>query len=139
MIKDYLEDLKTNDNLKNRVLDYYIDMEYDSFDDLLNDMEDLQSYGCISGMIGDLIYYEDTKKFYNDYKQEINDMVANQMRNTGLSMEELFGDKYDKYDPLILDASNQNLLAWFGFEETAYSLYENIKDKIRDNKKDYEY
>lgn len=139
MIKDYLEDLKTNDNLKNRVLDYYIDMEYDSFDDLLNDMEDLQSYGCISGMIGDLIYYEDTKRFYNDYKQEINDMVANQMRNTGLSMEELFGDKYDKYDPLILDVSNQNLLAWFGFEETAYNLYENIKDKIRDNENDYEY
>jgi hypothetical protein len=31
----------------------------------------------------------------------------------------LFGDKWDKTDPLARDSGNQNLLAWFGFEETA--------------------
>jgi hypothetical protein len=30
-----------------------------------------------------------------------------------------FGDKYDEEDVLGRDAYNMNLLAWFGFEETA--------------------
>jgi len=34
----------------------------------------------------------------------------------------LFGDKWDKSDPFADDTNNQNLLAWFGFEETARRL-----------------
>lgn len=38
------------------------------------------------------------------------------------SPEEIFGDKWDKEDPLALSTMNQNLLAWFAFEETAFEL-----------------
>ena len=31
----------------------------------------------------------------------------------------LFGDKWETDDPMALATFNQNLLAWFGFEETA--------------------
>ena len=63
--------------LTNCVLDYYIDesAEYDSTDDLLTSMEELQQYGCISGMIGELIYYDDTEKFFDNYKEEILEML----------------------------------------------------------------
>ena len=37
-------------------------------------------------------------------------------------MAELFGDKWNNDDPLALDAMNQNLLAWFGFETVASNL-----------------
>lgn len=102
-------------------------------------MEDLQRYGCVSGMIGELIYYDDTTKFFDEYKEEINEMLSNVIEGTGCSMEELFGDKFDKEDPLVIDYSNKNLLAWFGFEETVNNLYENIYEKLKNNNLDYEY
>ena len=137
-INDFLEGLKGYNNLKNYVLDYYIGNDYEDYDSLIRDMEDLQSYGCISGMIGSLIYYDYTTKFFDKYKEEINDMLKDTLWGTGLSMEELFGDKYDRDDPLVLDYSNKNLLAWYGFEETSNNLYEQIKEKYKSEDLEYE-
>ena len=127
-IKEYLDGLRDGNKLKDYVIDYYID-DYDSYEDdesFIRGMKDLQKYGCVSGMINALIYYDDTNKFYDKYKNEINELLGNLIERTGLSMQELFGDKFDNEDPLILDFSNKNLLAWFGFEEMANSLYEQI-------------
>ncbi len=134
MIKEILENLKSNNRLTNRVLDYYID-ESDNYnaDDMLQRMEELQKYGCVSGMINELIYYDDTTKFFDEYVDEINDTLSEVMENTGCSMEELFGDKFDKSDPLITGCYNKNLLAWFVFEETSYQLYNQIYDKLKNN------
>ena len=50
------------------------------------------------------------------------------MNGTGLySPTELFGDKWDKEDPLAQDDFNQNLLAWFGFEETLRNIGYNFE------------
>ena len=130
-INDILEDLKGQNELKNHVLDYYINNDYGDYDSLIKDMEDLQQYGCISGMVNELIYYDDTSKFFDKYKNDINEMLKDTLCCTGLSIEELFGDKYDKGDPLFLDYLNKNLLAWFGFEETSRNIYEQLKDKTK--------
>lgn len=130
-INDILEDLKEYNELKNHVLDYYINNDYGNYDSLIKDMEDLQQYGCISGMVNELIYYDDTSKFFDKYKNDINEILKDTLCGTGLSIEELFGDKYDKGDPLFLDYLNKNLLAWFGFEETSRNIYEQLKDKTK--------
>lgn len=90
-------------------------------------IEDLLSHGCVSGMEGSLIYYTDTTKFYNKYNDEINELLYEMLSETGYkSPAELFGDKWEDEDPLAKEDLNQNLLAWFGFEETvkkvAYQL-----------------
>lgn len=139
MINKSLENLKGYNNLKNNVLDYYINNNYENVEELLRDMEDLQKYGCISGMIGSLIYYDDTNKFYDENKEEINEILADVINGTGLSMEELFGDKFDKDDPLVIDYSNKNLLAWFGFEETSNRLYDEIVEKVKNNNFEFSY
>lgn len=139
MINEFLEDLKGSNKLTNHVIDYYMDREYESSDELLKSMEDLQQYGCISGIINELIYYDDTTKFFDKYKEEINELLSNLIDGTGLSMQELFGDKFDNDDPLIVDYNNKNLLAWFGFEETVNNLYECIREKLKNNNLDYEY
>ena len=139
MINEFLEDLKGSNKLTNHVIDYYMDREYESSDELLKSMEDLQQYGCISGIINELIYYDDTTKFFDKYKEEINELLSNLIDGTGLSMQELFGDKFDNDDPLIVDYNNKNLLAWFGFEETVNNLYERISEKLKNNNLDYEY
>lgn len=141
VIKEYLEELKDGNKLKDYVIDYYID-DYDNYSDdesFIKGMEDLQRFGCVSGMIHSLIYYDDTNKFYDDYKVEINELLSEQISQTGLSMNELFGKKFDKEDPLILEYSNKNLLAWFGFEETAYSIYEKVLENLKNKDSEFAY
>jgi hypothetical protein len=86
-------------------------------------LKDLFYGGCQSGMVGHLIYYHDTVKFYKRHAREIDAMLQELMADTGLnSPQALFGDKWDADDPFARDHVNQNLLAWFGFEETARKL-----------------
>lgn len=107
--------------------------------------EDLQYGGCISGMVGELIYYSDTVAFFKKYKKEIYALVDDFCSNTGESIQDFFGhannfplDKNELrnysfsggIDGLIRsnkDIADQimNWLAWFGFEETAYRMYSN--------------
>ena len=65
-----------------------------------------------SGVVGELIYYSDTVRFYKQYRREINALLYELMDGTGLyAPSKLFGDKWDKEDPLAQDDINQNLLA----------------------------
>ena len=138
MVEEYLEELKNGNDLNDCVLDYYIDRKYSNPDELIRDMEDLQRYGCVSGMITDLIYYDDTNKFYDNYKDDINELLSDLLDGSGLSIQEFFGKNFDNDDPLILNFSNKNLLAWFGFEESSYRIYEEIKEKMKYSDFNYE-
>ena len=82
-------------------------------------LSDLFYGGCQSGYVSELIYYTDTVKFYNKYQREIDQMLQEMLDNCGCSISELFGSNWDDSDPLARDKFNQNLLAWFGFEEMA--------------------
>lgn len=83
----------------------------------------MQYGGCQSGMVGPLIYYSDTIAFYKKYKIEIKELLKETMDSIGCkSPAELFGDKWEQEDFWAEDTQNQNLLAWFGFEETAYQI-----------------
>ena len=56
------------------------------------------------------------------------------MNGTGIyTMKELFGDRWELEDPLALENHNQNLLAWFGFEEALRNVgrqFESLGDYI---------
>lgn len=85
-------------------------------------LNDLLSNGCQSGMIGELIYYNDTVKFFKTHKTEIKELLKNMLTECGCAASELFRDKWDNDDMFCEEQQNQNLLAWFGFEETARIL-----------------
>ena len=124
---------KSDSPLFKRVCNYVIS-EWGNYSDKTNIFKDVLYYGCQSGTVGFLIYYSDTVRFYKQYRQEIDDLLYEEMDGTGLySPTELFGDKWDKEDPLGRDDYNQNLLAWFGFEETLRKLgyeFEQLQDAI---------
>ena len=86
--------------------------------------KDLEYGGCQSGMVGKLIYYTDTVRFYKKHADEIDALLQELLDSTGNSIQELFGEKWDETDPLGRGRLNQNLLAWFGFEETARRIAE---------------
>ena len=119
--------------LQRRVCNYVID-EWSNYDDKKNIFTDVLYHGCQSGMVGFLIWYSDTVRFYKQYKSEIDDMLYELMSETGIySLPELFGKKWDKEDPLGNSDFNMNLLAWFGFEETLRKIgykFEQLQEYI---------
>lgn len=136
MIKEYLEEFRNGDDLNDYVIDYYIDNYKDcDIEDVLLEMENLMNYGCVSGMIPNLISCRNTNKFYDKYKDDINAIIS----RTGMSMEEIFGDQFDKEDPLILNITNKNLLAWFGFEFTSNQIYNKLYEQVKSNPYEYSY
>lgn len=117
-----LEEMKSEESnkLTIRVIESLIDQGEENVKSYI---EDLMQHGCVSGMVGELIYYSDTLKFYEDYKQEIKSMLKEAMDETGFkSPAELFGDKWDDEDYFAEETQNQNLLAWFGYEETVRKI-----------------
>lgn len=86
---------------------------------------DLMQGGCVSGMVGHLIYYHDTIRFYRTYRNDIEALLSDTCSNIGESPSSLFNRAgWDNDDPLARDTNNQNILAWFGFEEAARQLME---------------
>lgn len=77
-------------------------------DDIATFFADLLSHGCQSGMIGTLIYYHDTHKFYDKYYEKIEELRY--------ELEEAFGE------PLKPQGDLKNWYAWLGFEETARKI-----------------
>ena len=123
----------TDNKLTKNVCNYVIDKWHD-YDSKKAIFTDVLNYGCQSGIVGSLIYYSDTMKYFEKYREEIASLVYDLMVGTGLySLKELFGDKYDESDPLLQDYTNQNLLAWYGFEETLRNIgmqFEELQDCI---------
>jgi len=112
--------VETTNKLILRVIDSLLDREENEIEGYI---EDLMQHGCQSGMVGELIYYHDTVKFYEEFKTEIKVMLKEMMDETGFkSPQELFGDKWDNEDYFAEDTLNQNLLAWFAYEETVKQI-----------------
>jgi len=87
------------------------------------------NFGCQTGIVPELVYYTDTTAFYRKHKEEINDLLYKTMFSIGTyDPVNLFGENWDKEDPLCKDDFNQNLLAWFGFEETLRQLAYNFEE-----------
>ena len=84
--------------------------------DLVAHIKDVLQYGCINGTVSNMIYYSDTLKFYEDYKEEI----AHLLSSEGFKPSDL--KDFDNEDPFILETYNKNLLAWFGYEQTLCQL-----------------
>lgn len=107
------------------VLDYLVNEYRNDPDNYF--IKDLQTSGCSSGMVSELISYCDTLNFYKKYQYNINELLSEILTDTGVSMSGLFGEKFDTEDPLFLEQNNQNLLAWFGFEQTVNIINDEIE------------
>ena len=84
-----------------------------------------------SGIIPELIYYSDTTKWYNKHKNEIRMMLREAMMNYGTNNPaDLFGRNWDQDDPFLEDTPNQNLMAWFSFEESAREIADRLGYEI---------
>ena len=97
-------------------------------------IKDVLQYGCQAGTVSGLISYNDTTSFFERHKKEIIGMLREIMRGEGIkSPAEIFGASWDDEDYFCEDIYNQNLLAWFGYEETlrkVASVFEEFDEYI---------
>jgi hypothetical protein len=111
-MKNYKKQLKkiiekTDNNLIKHVGNYILE-DYSTNDEIKGFFEDLSHGGCASGMIGGLIYYNETSDFFIKFQDEIEELKE--------ELEDSIGE------PLKIKGRITNWLAWFGFEETARNL-----------------
>lgn len=119
---------ETNNKLTKHVCDWVVG-RWGDYDNKKSIFSEVLNYGCQSGIVGELIYYSDTLRFYKRYRDEINELLYDCFNEMGVySPADLFGKKWDKEDMLALETNNQNLLAWFGFEETLRNIAYNFDE-----------
>lgn len=80
---------------------YEVEQIGDFFSDLLN-------YGCVSGMVGSLIYYHDTHAFFDRHYAEIEEIRHS------------FTDQ--DIHPVAINDDLKNFYAWMAFEEVAHQM-----------------
>ena len=103
-----LKNMKEESKLISEVVDIILDNieDYDAPEDYF---ENVLNHGCASGVVPELITYEDTEKFFDRHVDEIFDLL-NEVREYGEIKFEL----------------NRNNLAWFAFEETLNRIYNDL-------------
>jgi hypothetical protein len=96
----------------------------DSYDGAIRAVaRDVLHGGCASGTVGHLIYTRDCVRFYKTHRAQILRTLQDMLDDMdSTSPAELFGDKWDGSDHFAQEDANQNLLAWFGFEEACRAL-----------------
>ena len=75
--------------------------------------------GCVSGVVQDLIYYDDTVAFNDQHEDEIWDMLYEYANNTGDSVMHMIS-KMNGNIASMMQLKNQ--LTWWAVEEVCYEL-----------------
>ena len=99
--------------LKKAVLESLIDkaQEFETNEEIITMVNNILTYGCASGIVSDMIYYNDTESFFDTHSEEIFDLL-NESIAEGLT------------DANNMDFSKNNL-SWWAYEViTSQILYE---------------
>ena len=116
-IKNYLESRKENSSiLECEVIDIILNHEDEGLESFISN---ILNYGCVSGIVSELIYYYQTEEFFNIFKDEINDLAHS------LS-EDIYGNPFELYHNLNGGCS-KNSLSWFAFEEITRMLADELE------------
>ena len=91
---------------------------------------DVATHGCSGGTISDLIYYEDTVKFYDDHQEEIWEELRNMSENMGFSIPFILSD-FKGAKNVDSDHTFKNLLAWWICEHVAQRISNEREDGSR--------
>ena len=105
-----------NDRLSKRVINDLLATGLSTLE-LKDHIIDITKYGCISGIVSSLVYYSDTVRFFNCYRQEILTMLTDPDKNV------YFDDTY-WIDHTKYSVPEKNSLTWFAYENTVYRIAE---------------
>jgi hypothetical protein len=105
---------------------YEVDTDLERVKARLNDVD----YGLSCGVVGSLSHYDETTRFFKRHRRGINELLSETLRGLGEPhLCGVFGKKWDEKDPLALEKFNQNLLAWFAYEEIAEQMRNHLEER----------
>ena len=100
--------------LKHEVVEIILDQVSELDDsEILSAVEEIVTHGCATGVVPALITYDDTDKFFNNYADEIFELVED-MKQEGI------------IDMNSFELSKNNL-AWLAFETIAQEIYNELE------------
>jgi hypothetical protein len=108
-INNMLENLYGESELKDNVIDILLD-HIEDYEEPKGFLEDIMNYGCISGTVPELIYYNETKCFFIKHMEEIFD-IYNQLKDN-------LSDDFEV---------NANNLSWLAFEYMVSEIYNEVE------------
>ena len=112
----------TNNELKNKLQDIadqkentiekQVALEALESDDIKHFFEGLFNSGCVSGWVNSLVWYSDIHAFFDTHYDQIEELRE--------ECEDGIGE------PLKIKGDLKNFFAWFGFEQTAYNMAQEL-------------
>ena len=82
-------------------------------DNYKDDLNDIAKHGCASAAVSGLVYYHDTVKLYDQFSEELHEMLAEYMDDVGGDLPKSF------YEDLKTDHTFKNWMVWFVAETIA--------------------
>ena len=128
-VQEILNNLSSVDAMHKWVIEDVLDDDIegysgDTMDEKLKArLNEITEHGCQSGTVGSLIYYTDTVQFFNDFYDEIYDMVESIGADSILEMLE---QKCEKIDIIMGADTVKNYLAWMAYEEVCFLVAEEL-------------
>ena len=107
----FVEYAEVQNELTQAVMEDILEDVENDVDDVKRRMEEVLQYGCVSGTVGSLIYYNDTHKFFDYHYSDIME-IAEELE------EECGAPVYNSSK-----GDMKNFYAWLGYEETVRKIY----------------
>ena len=104
-----------NEGLRKEVAEIIVDMLSENADneEVVTTLDNINTYGCASGIVPALMYYSDTRAFFDRHADEIFELIEN-MAEEGV------------IDKNRLELSKNNL-AWTAFELIAWEIRDELE------------
>lgn len=123
-LQEAIDDFKNIDKLHEAVVDSIID-DSESYngdteiDKIKARCEDIMNHGLVTGMVSSLVYYSDTVAFYNQYEDELYDLIDNYGPDEFLDM---IKGTVNSTEILLNCDTAKNWIVWRAYEEITYQF-----------------
>jgi hypothetical protein len=85
-------------------------------------LEDIIKHGIESGIIGELVYYADTSKFYREYEDDIWELLSDMTDELGYDNVFSFLSTLKSASTVSTSSQFEGLLVWLAVEEIARQM-----------------
>lgn len=106
---ELLKGLYGESELKDNVIDILLD-HIEDYEEEKGFLEDIMNYGCVSGIVPELIYFNQTECFFIKHMEEIFDIYNELKDNLNTNFE-----------------VNANNLSWLAFEYVVNEIYNEVE------------
>lgn len=128
-----IKELKNKNKLYERVIDEILedskDYEGTIKERIIQRCNDIVELGCVSGTVSSLIYYTDTISFYNNYYEEITEIVE-ELEESGMNILECcLKNNLTTTQIIMNDEQAKTQISWLIYEEIAHELLNILEEE----------